>query len=196
MTDPFSEFSKGTVLCKYRLIEQIGNHKARGNVSFAVLVVWMIGWLLFLRLWPESWGPIVIAFLPFLFGSWLFKRVFPYRVVGLVEFANERLTIQTAPGTPRSLELRTLRSMRVGESVAKDFVHIASSVRNQRAYRLQIKGKDEVIDLHCLNAIHLTKEDEQKFMSPPPTFITTLGVVRDVFKIRFYDLKGRESSLV
>lgn len=196
MTDPFSEFSKGTVVCKYQLIEHIGDHKLRGNVSFALLVVWMIGWLLFLRVWPGSWAPIVIALLPFLFGSWLFKRVFPYRLVGMVEFANERLTIQTDLGTRRSLELRTLRSMRVGESIAKDFVHTASSVRNQRAYRLQIKGKDEDIDLHCLNAIHLTKEDEQQFMSPPPTFITTLGVVQVVFKIRFYDLKGKESSLV
>lgn len=196
MTDPFSEFSKGTAVCKYQLIEHIGNHKRRGNVSLVLLVAWMVGWLMLLRFWPGSWIPIVIAFAPFLLGTWLFRLAFPYKSIGIVEFKDGHLNIHGTGGLDRSIDLRTLKSMRVGLSVAKDFAVNLSSLRIQRAYRLQIKGKDELIDLHCLNALHLTKADEQQFMSPPPTFLTTLAVVREVFKIRFYDLKGKESSLV
>ncbi len=196
MSDPFSAFSKGKVICKYQLVEHVGDHKLRGNIAFVMLLVWVVGWLSLLRSWPGSWVPIVVALFPFVIGNWLFKMAFPYRVIGMVEFKDGRLNIIADDGPPRSMDLRSLRSMRIGLSIAKDFVVSAGSVRVQRAYRLQIKGADELIDLHCLNALHLTKEDELQFMSPPPNLIATLGTVHDTFKIRFYDLRGKESSLV
>ena len=122
--------------------------------------------------------------------------IFPYRVIGMVEFKDASLNIIQADGSHRSIDFHLLKRMRVGLSISKEFVAGLSSYSNQRAYRLQIKGKEELVDLHCLNALYLTKADEQQFMSPPPTLINTLGVVRDTYKLRFYDLKGNESPLL
>lgn len=194
MNDVFSEFAKGNVICKYQMIERIGNHKRRNWIFSFLLTLWIGFWLWMGMHTHDPWVTIVIALLPFLLGSILFKLAFPYRVVGLVTFQGSTITFTQANGIERSVDLHALRSLQIFRSVPRTF---EGKVRTPpEAYGIAIRKGDETWEYHVLNKLHVTKADELQFMSPPPPLSMTLSILMDQFRIRFYDRKDRELESV
>lgn len=112
MKGPFSEFSKGNVICKYQMVELLGNHKRRDRILSFILLVWVVFWIWATTRIQYSWIPITIAFFPFLLGSILFKLVFPYRAIGLVTFQGSTITFDTNTEAEVSVNLNRLQRLR------------------------------------------------------------------------------------
>jgi hypothetical protein len=194
MRDQFSEFSKGSVVCKYQMVERVGNYKRRDLVFVGLLICWIVFWIWVGTRIPHSWAPIMVAFLPFLIGEYLFSRIFRYRTVGLVTFQGSTITF-ARDGTPEKIiDLRRLQSLRVFRSIPRTF---QTKVRTApRAYGIVIRTGDAAGEYHVLNEMYVTKADELQFMAPPPPLSVTLSTLMTHFKIRFYDLKGREMDVI
>ena len=194
MKDPFSEFSKGNVICKYQMVERLGNHKRRDRVFSFMLLVWVVFWIWATTRIQYSWIPITIAFFPFLLGTILFKVVFPYRAIGLVTFQGSTITFDTNTEAKVSVDLNRLQSFQLFRSIPRTF---HAKVRTApRAYGIVIRKGEETREYHVLNEMLLTQTDEQQFMSPPPPLSVTLSILTTHFKVRFYDMKGREMDVI
>lgn len=192
--DPFSEFSKGKVIRKYDLLEKVGNHRKRGWLGAIAMSVWIILWFGLALRTSLPWLMVVI-FTPLIFGRYLFRMTFPVKTVGLVTFQNGTMTVKRERDQSELvIDLRRLKSMRIHRSVQRNF-GINASIPVE-AYGLSIRMDGSTMDLIVREEMHLTSEDQMQFMAPPPTMCSTLNMLKDRFRVKLYDPKGRLLDVV
>lgn len=192
--DPFSDFSKGSVRCKYKLVRPRGGVRKREGVGCLSYLVWAVIWLALPPIRGYQMINACMVFVPFFFGRRLFRWFHRYEEVGLLTIAGHTMEFAVQGEEPWRVDLRELRSMTVSLSMPADFVQ--DSNVPALAYRISIQRGEKLHEYHALENMYLTQEDMLQFMSPPPPLSVTLATMRERFGLRYYDLKGRESSLV
>lgn len=192
--DPFSDFSKGKVIRKYDLLEQVGDHQRRRWLGSILLTVWIILWLWLALKTDQPWLMVVI-FTPLIIGRFLFQMTYPVKTIGLVTFQDNTMTVKReSDHSEIVIDLRRLKSMRIYRSVQRNF-GINSSLPVE-AYGLTIRMEGSSVDLIIREEMHLTAEDQTQFMAPPPTMCSTLSFLKDRFRVKLFDRKGRPIDVV
>jgi len=192
--DSFSEFSKGKVIRKYDLLEQVGNHLWRRWIGSIALMGWVILCFWLALRTSQPWLMAVI-FAPLVIGRFLFRTTFPVRTIGLVTFQDGAMIVKReSDQSDLVIDLYSLKSIQIHRSVQRNF-GINSSLPVE-AYGMRIRQEERVLDLIVREEMHLTTEDRMQFMAPPPTMWSTLSILKDRFRLKLYDRKGRPIDVV
>lgn len=192
--DPFSDFSKGKVIRKYDLLEQVGDHQRRRWLGSFLLTVWIVLWF-WLALKTDQHWLMVVIFTPLIIGRYLFRMTFPVKTIGLVTFQDVTMTVKReSDQSELVIDLRRLKSMGIHRSVQRNF-GINSSFPIE-AYGMTIRMDGSTVDLIVREEMHLTGEDQKQFMAPPPTMCSTLNMLKDRFRVKLFDRKGRLLDVV
>jgi len=173
--DSFSEFSKGKVIRKYDLLEQVGNHLWRRLTGSIALMGWVILCFWLALRTSQPWLMAVI-FAPLVIGRCLFRTTFPVRTIGLVTFQDGAMIVKReSDQSDLVIDLKGLKSIQIHRSVQRNF-GINSSLPVE-AYGMRIRQEERVLDLIVREEMHLTTEDRMQFMTPPPTMCTTFSIL-------------------
>jgi len=192
--DPFSEFSKGKVIRKYDLLEQVGDHRRRKLLGGIALAIWLIFWFWLAMRTSHPWM-MAIIFIPLVIGKFLFRLTFHVRVIGLIAFQNDSMKVnRESDQSELVIDLRRLKNMRIYRSVQRNFgINLGLPVE---AYGMTIRMEGSSVDLLVREEMHLTVEDQTQFMDPPPTMCSTLNFLKYRFRVKLFDHKGRPIDVV
>ncbi len=191
MAQSLADFSKGTVVPKYLVVEMLHSRKTTSLWLALGLAVWFFGWIC-ISFKLQNWWFALPAFAPIVFSDLICRKAFPWRATGMITLKDDTMIIQRDDRT-ETIAYKELRQIGL-------WTHVATFTSNTRlpqysmiaAFRVRVGGTE--LEFHVLNEMYLTAGDELKFMEPPPTFGSLMLRACELNKIRAKTGTGRNWS--
>lgn len=160
-----SDFSKGAVTPKYRIVEMkrpVGRMKW---IMFLFELLWFICWM-FLVIRFDNWWFGLPILLPVLFRSRMYRMFIRWNEIGLITLYDDKATLEIK-GSSKEFQLREQRMIKLW-TVVTDRTGSSSHLPHfAMVVGIQFDRNQEFL---VLNEMHLTAQDKLQFMEPPPSF--------------------------
>ena len=110
-----SDFSKGAVTPKYRIVEMKRSIRYMSWVVFLFELIWFIGWM-FLVIRFDNWWSGLPILLPVLFRSRMYRMFIAWNEVGLITLHDDKVTLDIK-GSSKEFQLRDQRMIKLWKVV-------------------------------------------------------------------------------
>lgn len=160
-----SDFSKGAVTPKYRIVEM---KRPVGHMKWSVLLfelLWFIGWM-FLVIRFDNWWFGLPILLPVLFRSRMYRMFIGWNEAGLITLHDDKITVDQR-GVSSDILLRDQKMIKLWTVVTDQTGSNAHLPHFAMVVGVQFDRNQEFL---VLNEMHLTAPDKLQFMEPPPSF--------------------------
>lgn len=184
-----SDFSKGAVTPKYRIVEMKYPISRMNWIVFLFELLWFIGWM-FLVIRLDNWWCGLPILLPVLFRRRMYRMFIGWNEVGLITLHDNKVTLDIK-GSSREFLLRDQKMIKLWTVVTDRAESNAHLPHFAMVVGIQLERNQEFL---VLNEMHLTAQDKLQFMEPPPSFGILMFQACRNHDIRVLTKKGKPWS--
>jgi hypothetical protein len=169
MKSSLSNFSKGSVIPKYNIVQMTWPIKYTSKLVFIFELLWFSGWM-FLVIRFDNWWFGLPTLLPVLFRGRMYRMFNRWKVVGQITMHDDRITV-SMNGTSTDIPLRGQKMIKLWKVITDRTEGSAHLPQFAMIVGVQFDRNEEFL---LLNEMHLTAQDKLQFIEPPPSFGTLM----------------------
>jgi hypothetical protein len=169
LNSSLSDFSKGAVTPKYRIVEMKRSIRYMSWVVILFELIWFIGWM-FLVIRFDNWWFGLPILVPVLFRGRMHRMFIRWNEVGLITLHDDKVTLDIK-GSSKEFQLRDQRMIKLWNVVTDSTGSSSHLPHFAMVVGIQFDRNQEFL---VLNEMHLTAQDKLQFMEPPPSFGTLM----------------------
>lgn len=188
-TRSLSDFSKGAVTPKYRIVEM---KRAVGKMKWLVFLfeaLWFMAWM-FLVIRFDNWLFGLPILVPVLFRRRMYRMFIRWNEVGLITLHDDKVTLDIK-GSSREFLLHGQKMIKLWTVVTDRTGSSSHLPQFAMVVGIQFDRDQEFL---VLNEMHLTAQDQLQFMEPPPSFGILMFQACRNHDIRVLTKKGKPWS--